>query len=82
VVEEDGEVVHWSNAELNRFIGDSSQDHQIAYHTLLLNNIACGPSAQVKFFVWNKGKKTFKISEFWINIKQGNRVVYGLTDEF
>ena len=82
VVEEDGEVVHWSNAELNRFIGNSPQDHEIAYHTLLLNNIACGPSAQVKFFVWNKGKKTFKISEFWINVKQGNRLVYGLTDEF
>lgn len=82
IVEENGKTKHWSNVELSRFVETDKEQWQVVHQGINLSDVAAGPGAIITFFVWNQGKEKLYIKDFEIRRVEGNKVKYGLRDDF
>jgi hypothetical protein len=52
------------------------------YHSVKLSDINLDhKNLHLKTFIWNKGKESFLIDNFTIEVRKGNPVIYGLTEK-
>lgn len=75
------EQIHWLGIPLADFQLSNSADSQKAFASLKLSDIRGFKGADVKIYVWNKGKEDFYISDLTIFRRNGNPIVYGLFEK-
>ena len=84
-LESNNNLIDWGGTNFEKLITDNSNsDEWITIHySIKLSDVNMNFKDIVfNTFVWNKGRNTFLIDDFKINIREGNPVVYGLTEKF
>lgn len=81
-VQSENGILHWSEMKLEEYLTDSSRSWQRIIHTIQFSNISLPKDAILKTFVWNKTKGEINVRNLNVKFQEGNKVVYGLRDEF
>lgn len=84
-LEADGESIYWTGIPLDDLkISDSlNPDWLKAHVSLKLSDIYLNYSnIKLKALVWNKGKGEFLLDDFKVELREGNKVVYGTFNGF
>jgi hypothetical protein len=57
-------------------------DEITAHHSIKLSDIPLNHNKiKLKVYIWNKGRESFFIDNFKIELRDGNPVIYGLTEK-
>ena len=84
-LESKGENVYWGSTPFDSFAPCSgSEDQWISiHHVLKLSDMNLKhPDLQFKVYIWNRGGASFLVDDFQIKLREGNPVIYGLTENF
>ncbi len=81
-VEKDGKSLIWNGTSFGLFVKNTQPEWQTVFNAIELN---FSPREfkhhQMKVYVWNKGKHTFLIDNIKIQVREGNRIKYGLSED-
>lgn len=82
---QNGEIVHWSgNTFATPLTSDIDSQWQTLFHSLKFSDIPQRAknmkNTTLKVYVWNKGLQSFYMDNFLVRRRQGNPVLYGLTE--
>jgi hypothetical protein len=78
-MEHKGKITDWRAAEIDDFIL-SDTCFNTAMFTIPIPDIRLKKNTQVKFFIWNPNKASYRINNFKIITRPGNPYVYGATE--
>ncbi|MDD4107578.1 MAG: hypothetical protein PHH93_02535 [Prolixibacteraceae bacterium] len=84
-LEANGETIHWDGTELKRFVAFEKSGHEwhTTHHSIKLSDIPRKENNLVfNTYIWNKGRGTFLIDNFTIEVREGNPIIYGLIEKF
>lgn len=84
-LESNGESIYWTGMTFDEsgLSNSSSTEWNTYYVSLKLSDIYLNYSnVRLKAYVWNKGKSQFLIDDFKVELRDGNRVVYGIVNGF
>lgn len=77
--------IHWSATPFSAFINNNLKKPGWikVHHSVKLSDIPVrNKEITVKAFIWNKGKNTSQLDDFTVAGREGNPVLYGLTQPF
>jgi len=76
--------IHWDGTPLEIFtVSKNSEENWFtAHHSIKLSDIPLNHNnIKLKTYIWNKGRESFLIDNFKIELRNGNPVIYGLTEK-
>jgi hypothetical protein len=82
-LEIDGETVHWVGTNLeDQTTKEQSTSEWTTYHVSLKPSTKHqnNENIQLKTYLWNKEKSDFFITDFKIELRKGNPVIYGIVE--
>lgn len=80
-ISKDGEVIHWSATNVNRFETER-QEWFLGHHTVPLSVLNLDlEGAVLKTYIYNKSKSEVFYDSYSLEIREGNPYLYGLYEE-
>jgi hypothetical protein len=82
-LEENGESIYWTGTTLEeqKTATNSTSTWKTYHSSLKLSDIYLkSNNIRLKTFIWNKGKGTFLIDDYKLEMRKGNPVIYGIVN--
>lgn len=77
-----GEVITWKSTEFDRFIDQPQQRLKVHLAVRLADLYLNYPDVELSTYIWNEDFEEVLVDEFSIEVREGNRIVYGLFQDF